>query len=58
MDVFSKFHANKFISFTDKDPPWMSEYLKNKLKQRNKVFEEYHNKNNNYVINISLHDYL
>ena len=53
-DVFSKFHGNKFFTFTEKDPPRMKEYLKNKLKQRNKIFEEYHNKNNKNVAYITL----
>ena len=28
MNVFSNFIPNKLVTFNDKDPPWMSEYLK------------------------------
>ena len=32
MNVFSNFIPNKLVTFNDKDPPLMSEYLKNKIK--------------------------
>ena len=38
MNVFSNFIPNKLVTFNDKDPPWMSEYLKNKIKWRNKIY--------------------
>ena len=31
MNVFSNFMPKKIVTFNDKDPPWMSEYLKNKI---------------------------
>ena len=30
MNVFSNFIPKKLVTFNDKDPPWMSEYLRNK----------------------------
>ena len=36
MNVFSNFIPTKLVTFNDKDPPWMSECLKNKIKCRNK----------------------
>ena len=38
MNVFSNFIPNKLVTFNDKDPPWMSEYLKKKIKWRNKIY--------------------
>ena len=46
MNVFSNFISNKFVTFNDKGPPWMSEYLKNKIKWRNEIYAEYLNENN------------
>ena len=37
MNVFSNFIPNKLVTFNDKDPPWMTEYLKKKIKWRNKT---------------------
>ena len=49
MNVFSNFIPNKLVTFNDKDPPWMSEYLKNKIKWRNKIYAEYLNENNGSI---------
>ena len=46
MNVFSNFIPNKLVTFNDKDPPWMSEYLKNKIQWRN---AEYLNENNESI---------
>ena len=37
MNVFSSFIPNKLVTFNDKDPPWMSEYLNSKLSISMKV---------------------
>ena len=49
MNVFSNFIPNKLVTFNDKDPPWMSEYLKNKIKWRNKIYAEHLNENNGSI---------
>ena len=41
MNVFSNFIPNKLVTFNEKDPPWMSEYLKKKIKWRNKIYADY-----------------
>ena len=46
MNVFSNFISNKLVAFNDKDPPWMTEYLKKKIKWLNKIYAEYLNENN------------
>ena len=52
--VFSNFIPNKLVTFNDKDPPWMSEYLRNKIKWRNKSNAEYLNESNGSIDYITL----
>ena len=54
MNVFSNFIPNKLVTFNDKDPPWTSEYLKNKIKWPNKIYAEYLNESNESVDYITL----
>ena len=54
MNVFSNFIPNKLVTFNDKDPPWISEYLKKKIKSRNKIYAEYLNGKNESVDYITL----
>ena len=53
MNVFSNFIPNKLVTFNDKDPPWMSEYLK-KIKWHDKIYAEYLNGNNESIDYITL----
>ena len=43
---FSNFILNRLVTLNNKNPPWMSEYLKNKIKWHNKIYAEYRNENN------------
>ena len=45
MNVFSSFIPNKLVTFSDKDPPWMSEYLNSKLNVVT-IYAEYLHENN------------
>ena len=54
MNVFSNFIPNKLLTFNDKDPPWMTEYLKKKIKWCNKIYAEYLNGQNESVDYITL----
>ena len=54
MNVFSSFIPNKLVTFNDKDPPWMSEYLKNKIKWHNRIYAEYLIENNESIDYITL----
>ena len=56
MNFFSNFIPNKLFTFNDKDPPWMSDYLKNKIKWCNKIYAEYLNENNESIDYITLQD--
>ena len=48
MNVFSNCIPNKYITFTDKDPPWMTNYLKYKIHCKNSLYLNYlkHGKKN------------
>ena len=54
MNVFSNFIPNKLVTFNDKDPPWMPEHLKKKIKWRNKIYAEFLNENNDSADYITL----
>ena len=34
---FSNFTPNKVVTFDDRDPPWMTEFLKSKVQQCNSI---------------------
>ena len=41
---FSNFPPNKVVFFDDRDPPWMTEFIKLKIQQRNSIYKNYHQK--------------
>ena len=45
-DVFSNYVSNKIVTFNDKDPPWMTQYVKSQINWRNNVYQENHRKRN------------
>ena len=51
LNIFSNFTPNKLVTFNDKDPPWMNEYVKGKIKWKNqlcKTYPKYRYKCNDY----------
>ena len=44
-NVFSNFTPNKVVTFDDRDPPWMTEFIKLKIQQHNSIYKNYHQKN-------------
>ena len=43
INIFYIFVSNKIIEIDDTDPPWMNNFIKNKIKQKNKAFKLYKN---------------
>ena len=41
MNVFSNFVPNKFVTFNDRDSPWMTSSIKDKINYRNSIYSEY-----------------
>ena len=41
INIFSNFIPNKVVTFDDKDPPWMTEKIKEKIKWKHKVYRDY-----------------
>ena len=39
--MFRNYVSNKYINIDDKDPVWMNETIKNKMKVRNNLFKQY-----------------
>ena len=41
LNIFSNFVPNKLIIIDDRDPPWMTEEIKEKIKRKNKIYKEF-----------------
>ena len=41
LNVFRNYVPNKYITIDDKEPVWMNETIKNKMKVRNNLFKQY-----------------
>ena len=41
INLISNFIPDKLVTFDDKDPPWMTEKLKEKIKWKHKVYNNY-----------------
>ena len=41
MNIFSNFILNKLVTFNEKDPPWMTTNLRNKINWKNGIYKEY-----------------
>ena len=41
MNVFRNYVPNKYITIDDKDPVWMNENIKSKIKTKNLLFKQY-----------------
>ena len=44
-DVYSNYTPNKVVTFDDRDPPRMTEFIKFKIQQRISTYKNYHQKN-------------
>ena len=52
MSIFSNFITNKLDTFDDREPPWMNDFVKCKLKWKNqlcKIYIKYGYKCNDYL---------
>ena len=43
INIFSNFEPNKIIEIDDRDPPWINNFIKNKIKEKNRAFKLYKN---------------
>ena len=41
LNVFTNFIPNKFITCDDRDPPWINDNIKNKIKWKNSMYKNY-----------------
>ena len=41
MNIFSNFTPNKLVTFGNKNPPWMKDYVKGKIKWKNQLYKIY-----------------
>ena len=40
LNIFRNLVPNKYVTFDDKDPVWMTENIKSKVKAKNKLYQE------------------
>ena len=53
INIFSNFTPNKPVTFDDRDPPWMNDFVKSKIKWKSQLFNTY--AKNGYKFNDHLH---
>ena len=53
MNIFLNFTPNKLITFDDRDPPWMNNYVKGKIKWKNQLYKTYAKMGTNVMIILS-----
>ena len=41
INIFSNFVPDKRVPFDDSDPPWMNDYIKNKIKWKHQIYKTY-----------------
>ena len=41
MNMYSNFTLNKLVTFDDRDPPWMNDFVKSKIKWKNQLYKIY-----------------
>ena len=41
INIFSNFIPNKYVTFNDRDPPWMNDFVKTKIKFKNQLYNTY-----------------
>ena len=41
MDIFSNFVPNKQVTFDDSNPPWVNNFVKDKVKWKHKIYQTY-----------------
>ena len=47
LDVFMKYVSNKIITVDDKDPPWMTDFIKSKIEWRSNIYKIFQNSSKN-----------
>ena len=40
-NIFSNFVPNKLVTFDDSNPPWMNDFIKNKIKCKHQIYKTY-----------------
>ena len=49
LSIFSNFGPNKILTFDDRDPPWMTEYIKSKIHWKNCIYNQYMSSSRNHA---------
>ena len=49
-NIFSNFTSNKLVIFDDRDPSWMKDYVKGKVKCKNLLYKTYDKIGTNAII--------
>ena len=47
LNVFTNYVSNKVITVDDKDPPWMTDFIKSKIEWRNNIYKTFQNSSKN-----------
>ena len=47
LNVFTNYVSNKVITIHDKDPPWMTDFIKSRIEWQNSIYKSFQNSSNN-----------
>ena len=47
LNVFTNYVSDKVITTDDKDPPWITEFIKSKIQWRNSTYKNFQNSSKN-----------
>ena len=47
LNIFTNYVSNKVITIDDKDPPWMTDFIKSKIEWRNSIYKTFQNSSKN-----------
>ena len=56
MNIFSSYIPNKFVTNDNKDPPWMTKRIKNKIFEKNCIWKSYISNGKTVIDYQKLHD--
>ena len=56
MNIFSNYIRSKFVTFDDKDPPWMTDRIKNKIFKKDYIYKSYISNGKTAIDYQKLHD--
>ena len=56
LNILYNYIPDKFVTIDDKDPPWMTKGIKNKIMEKNYIYKSYISNGKTAIVYQKLHD--